>query len=384
MQSPARRAHIADVQVLRALAVGLVIFWHLKTIPGMGPLLPASVTHWLSGGAGVDLFFVISGFVIARSLIPSLENAHQERRRWPTVAAFWVRRLFRLTPSVWFWLAFILLGASLTSRPILWQSVETNLWATLSVVLHYANFRFATHFMVEPIGTSFPYWSLSLEEQFYFLLPLIILVTQRRWRLTLVLIGIIAVQFLITRNILGIMFRSEGLALGVLIALFEASPYHRRWEPKFLKNPYIGLPIIIGLICFIVMIGSRNAQDLFGLSSSRSFNLIALGSSIIVLIASFNEDYIFPKGKVQTILSWLGDRSYALYLCHIPIFYLSLEVTEWLLPPDMAYQPKGLVAVGIAVPLMVIASQLNYRYIEQPLTARGRTIAQRLLHRPNR
>src|SRR5476649_2292342 len=125
-------------------------------IAGKHPCLGATVV-------GVDLFFAISGFVIARSLIPALQGCSTRQEYWQQTRNFWLRRAFRLLPSAWLWLALMLLACVFINRSGAFGTLQANLQATLAGVAQYANFRFADSFFHYEYGTSFVYWSLSLE-----------------------------------------------------------------------------------------------------------------------------------------------------------------------------------------------------------------------------
>ena len=181
-----------DIEVLRAIAVLGVLFHHLQgsLFTDTVPLLE-KIHAWAQPWWGVDLFFAISGFVIARSLIPALQGCTTRQEYWQQTGNFWLRRVFRLLPSAWLWLALILLACVFLNRSGAFGSLHANLQATLAGVLQYANFRFADSFFHYEYGSSFVYWSLALEEQFYLLFPLLIVLCRKHlvWAL-LALAGI--------------------------------------------------------------------------------------------------------------------------------------------------------------------------------------------------
>lgn len=367
---------INDIDALRALAISMVIIWHYRTIPNGPSLLPPSLDRWLGLGVGVDLFFVISGYVIARTLIPSLDSATGLKGQLTTVYRFWLRRAFRLFPSVWLWLFLILVFTLTFQSSHIWQSLETNIDTSLSVLFYYANYRFATQFGVAPLGAGFPYWSLSLEEQFYLLLPLVFVAARTRQAFVLILLVIIASQIAQDRGILGIMFRSEGLAAGVLLAMAQPGQRYRTIASKVVRRGSVTSLIVLSLIALLCISPSAGFQSTVDLSPSRTFNLAALFSTLLVFIASQDQNTITPSGRIGRIILWIGARSYAMYLCHIPALYLAMEFTQHVFNLD---EPKTghLVTIAMAVPLTLIFSNWNYRFVELPLIAVGRRLAQR-------
>lgn len=107
--------------------------------------------------------------------------------------------------------------------------------------------------------------------------------------------------------------------------------------------------------------------------------LIALLSALLVMVASYDRDYLVPQGILQRVMLWIGSRSYAIYLIHIPAFFLTREIWFRLDPAsagsDTAYMPAF---AATALLLILVASELNYRFIEMPLRRRGVLLAERI------
>ncbi|MHA3734184.1 acyltransferase family protein [Pseudomonas sp. Eth.TT006] len=364
---------IMDIEVLRAIAVLGVLFHHLQgslfidTVP-----LLQSVHNWAQSWWGVDLFFAISGFVIARSLIPALGNCTTRRQCWEQTRNFWLRRAFRLLPSAWLWLALMLLACVVFNRSGAFGTLHANLQATLAGVLQYANFRFADSFFHYEYGSSFVYWSLALEEQFYLLFPLLILLCRRH--LVWALLALVAVQLLTLRTPLLMVVRTDALALGVLLAMWSVRPGYQRCEPTFLRRPWAGVSVLIALVLLL----SYMATDRFTFASYR-IGSIAVLSALLVWIASYNRDYLWPAGRVQHTMAWIGSRSYGIYLIHIPAYLLVRELIFRLQGAGLP-SPAGhpLLTVLIACSLIALLSELNYRFIETPMRNRGAALVRRL------
>lgn len=364
---------IMDIEVLRAIAVLGVLFHHLSgnLFGDPVPLLDAIHT-WAQPWWGVDLFFAISGFVIARSLIPALRDCSNRQEYWEQTRNFWLRRVFRLLPSAWLWLALVLLMCVFFNRSGAFGTVQANLQATLAGVLQYANFRFAETFMRSEYGSSFVYWSLALEEQFYLLFPLLILLCRKH--LVWVLLALVAVQLLLVRTPLLMVVRTDALALGVLLAMWSAQPGYRRWQPTFLRRPWAGVSVLVVVGLLMSYLGT----DRFSTTHYR-IGAIAMLSAVLVWIASYNADYLLPAGRWQRLMAWVGSRSYGIYLIHIPVYFLVREVIFRLQGAGLP-SPAGHPAITIlfAFGLIVLLSELNYRFIEMPMRNRGSALVQRL------
>jgi peptidoglycan/LPS O-acetylase OafA/YrhL len=383
---PGKKGRIGDIELLRAVAVIFVIIQHAGSnlFPWGGGRILTHLYYYFNFGIGVDLFFAISGFVIARSLLPDLRRQTSTAGFFNSAIAFWVRRAWRLLPSAWLWLALILLAVLFFNRSGAYGGISTNIEATVTAVLNVANFRFAQVFHHYDPGASFPYWSLSLEEQFYILLPFVAWVAGR-W-LPYVMAASVLAQFFIVRSgeaasqfeITMSVVRSDALCLGVLIAIWSRYPSYRLAEPTGLKGlALVRLAVLAFLLLCLPSLGSPNLHLV-----SFSMGMVALVSAMLVLIASFDGDYLFPDGIVKRVMLWIGSRSYALYLIHIPVYYGTRELWFRLEPAGTVFDGRYTVRFTVtALLLLIILAELNYRFVETPLRRRGARISEHILGR---
>lgn len=371
-----KKSVINDIEILRAVAVLLVVMHHAydSLFTWQTPLL--QMTHNLLGGwYGVDLFFVISGYVIARDLIPRLKHADTTRTMWRITLGFWIRRAYRLLPSAWLWLLIILLLSLFFNTTNAFSTFEVNLEATLAGVLQFANVRFAQVFMREPYGTSFAYWSLSLEEQFYLALPLLFIIFRRR----IVLAGICALlyQGLTERWLYGICFRSEGLILGVLLAMHETSKQRKEKEAfLFMLFRYAG-PFLL-LLLVAAMAAVDHIKFYF---ASQKYTVVALTSLALVWLASWNKNIFMPIPSINRALTWIGSRSYAIYLIHVPTFFATREIWFRISGTESFDTTYFWPFIVTATSLLLILAEMNHHYIEKPFRKIGSKKSERLMQK---
>lgn len=371
---------IDDIECLRAIAVLGVLLHHLQGplyywYPDWHPAWLGAMFKHLAYWSGVDLFFAISGFVIARSLLPQLAatagNAGLQRK---TVFAFWIRRAFRLLPSAWLWLALIMLAVVLFNKSGVFGTLHANLWATVTGMANVANFRFADSFMRYEYGASFSYWTLSLEEQFYVLLPLAALLLRRR--LVWLLVLLIVVQFVAMRTPLGMSVRTEALAWGVLLAMMHGGNVWKRLEPTALRSRWLRYPVLLALFGALAWISA----DPNGATLNWRVGLIAILCVTLVWLASYGRGYVCTSGRLKKVLMWIGSRSYAIYLIHIPAYFFVRECF-WRLGmagnPPPAY--SSFIYAATAMLLILLLAEANFRWVETPLRARGVSLARRIL-----
>jgi peptidoglycan/LPS O-acetylase OafA/YrhL len=370
------KKRIDDIEVLRGFAVLFVVVHHASDnlLTWTSPALTRFYTYF-GGWFGVDLFFAISGFVIARDLVPRLQASTNNISALQITLAFWLRRAWRLLPSAWLWLGIILLATVIFNQSGVFGTFRANFEATVAAIMQVANVRFAESFMRWEYGASFPYWSLALEEQFYLLFPLLIILSRRF--LPYVLLALVLAQIFSTRSLMLMTFRTDALALGVLLALWSRHESYLLLKPVFLAHWRLGSLLMVGLFVCMAALGS----DQLHIVSIR-VGMIALLSAALVWIASYDENFLCTDGPLKRLFIWVGTRSYAIYLIHIPAFFFTRELFHRLNPDQSGFGDAFFYPfILTAVVLILLLSELNYRLVECPLRIRGARVARRVLDR---
>ncbi|NID15369.1 acyltransferase family protein [Luteibacter yeojuensis] len=358
-----------DIEVLRAVAIIGTLWAHLDILFYWGsPALKAISTVFVFWG-GVDLFFAISGYVITSSLLRAMEDAASLR---DLAIPFWIRRFWRIVPSAWAWLAVTLIASMLFQHTGYLGTPRGNLTDTLWSVAQLANLHFSRVYahLTDNYGINQVYWSLSLEEQCYLVMPFILFLASRSWSV-FVLFVIVAAQIFLSRPFLGTLwfFRTDALALGALIAMARGTSAYHRIEPTILRRRLISYGALAGTVLLIGAIGGNSGS--FSLATSA----MGVVAAAAVWIASYDRDYTMPRGPTKRLLTYLGARSYAIYLIHIPV-YRGLREATASIPVDVISQgfyPIAYFVIAIVATLAI--SEINYRYIETPLRRFGARIA---------
>ena len=351
---------VAGLDGVRAIAVTLVILFHLT--PGTT----------IGGYLGVDLFFVVSGYLITTLLL-------RERNETGRIGlgAFWSRRARRLLPALaalvlicctaaWAVGGDVLVGLGLQ---VLGAATFSSNWLLLAAGSSY-------------FGDSLPelfrnLWSLAVEEQFYLIWPLLlVLVLVRMPRpLRLVLVGLLATASAAAMWVLytptdpnrvyyGTDTHAFGLAIGAFLALLAISWPRRALEWSRAARRLLG---IAGPAALLALLG-------FALLMPGDAPFVFRGGLIIVavLTAVVIATLLVPNTPLARLLDlgvfrWVGKRSYGLYLWHWPVFVLVISA----LPGWQRGGVSGWALGGIALVISVAAAALSYRFIEQPIRRRG-------------
>lgn len=322
----------------------------------------------IHGWTGVDLFFVISGFVIGRSLIPQLSQSSTFSEYRYKTFDFWLKRAYRLLPAAWVWLFITLLLVVFFNESGAFGTTEANIQATLAGLFYFANFRYADAFMNYPYGASFVYWSLSLEEQFYLILPFALFITRRAFPWVLLLIVIY--HFPQQRDQLTMSIRPDAICLGLLISIISAGRLSNSENIiKPMMKYFLSITTLLLLGFLLIKAGSYSQNEF-----PYTVGIIALTSSIIVYLCSYNYNLLSQIPGAR-ILLWIGTRSYAIYLIHIPVF-LSIKEIAFRLSWDVNTQP--IYTIITALSLTLVLAEINYKLLEKPILSYAKNRSQRL------
>jgi len=372
-------SRIDDIEALRAIAVLMTMLGHIRFMLKWDNANLIALDTYVSLWSGVDLFFAISGFVIARDLIQRYDRCSTNEAFWRETLAFWLRRVYRIWPTAWLWAA-LLVVCGLAFQSHYWPDLRVGLIDLAAVMTHVVNvheWMCANRMPGAMCGSTVVWWSLSLEEQFYIALPLIFLSIPRR-ALPIALGVLIVVQFFIPRPVWSLFWvlRTDALMLGVLIALLERTKIYPILKPTFMMRRRASIPVMIVLLFLLVEIPSNLAGKIEIVPFSTG--VVAFIAAVIVLIASYNQNVIARQGFFKPVLMWVGSRSYGIYLIHAFCIGLTAQVWTWLSPTGTVFGPNFTVRfLGMFLLLTFSLAEINYRFIEKPLRKRGRRVAAR-------
>ena len=309
--------YVPALDGLRAVAVGAVLLYHHDAA-----LLPG-------GYLGVSLFFTLSGFLIA-----SLLFAEQRRSGTISLRSFWARRVRRIVPVAWVGLALGVLATATIVSETQRSAVTGDVRAALVSLLNW-RYVFADGTYADQVLDPSPvvhYWSLAIEEQFYVVLPLVVLVTRGRRLLlagcALSVIGVSLVQQLrledVNRLYYGTDVRMGELAAGVLLAIVLP-----RIRPSAARSDLLGWSSAALLLGAFVLVRLSDPPLLSG-----GLTLVSALSVGVIIGAICGRS--FRLALATPVAVSVGRCSFALYVVHLPVFVLlSPERTQlagtWLL-----------------------------------------------------
>ncbi len=292
-----------DLDGLRAIAVGLVMLMHAQW-------------PWENSGAdaGVTAFFVLSGFLITSILL-----RERDRDGRIDIVRFYRRRVVRLAPALLGLLAFTLILGVLADPPTNWRL------GIVSCLAYLSNWVQVAGISINPLGHT---WSLAIEEQFYLVWPLILIVARGRvLRLAVAAILVASAVRLVTSGTFeyfSTITRADAILLGCVVAIVQP-----RW------------PAWVGAAGVAALVGAALALP----PSSHDIAIpLAMAATVAVIGGALE-----PLGRLAPI----GLRAYSLYL--------------WNWPMTILFGPMGLAAPAATV----IAGEISFRLLEVPVLRRG-------------
>jgi peptidoglycan/LPS O-acetylase OafA/YrhL len=355
---PQKRPHIAyrpGLDGLRALAVAAVFLYHAKPHADGG--------SWLPGGfLGVDLFFVLSGYLITSLLLVEWERDHRVM-----LIDFWKRRARRLFPAVVVVILAALAMAALWGNAAL-SALSKTRGDAISGLFYVNNWHqiIANESYFGGKGSLLQHlWSLSVEEQFYIFWPLLLvggLLLVGRQRMPLLVVGGIALSATLmwvlfdpnnaSADYFGTHTRAFLLLMGALLALLW--PTVERLGGMALR----GLEIL-GFAALGIGIWLFFSLHDFDSSYYHGGDLaISFGFAILIAAVAHPATMIGRAFGVAP-LRWIGERSYGIYLWHYPIVVV--------LVPGLSWGLTGAAAILVEAAIVVVAATLSYHFIEQPI-----------------
>lgn len=356
-----RGSWFAGLDGLRAIAVVTVMFFHMT--PGFV----------VGGYVGVDLFFVISGFLITSLLLR--EHAKSGRIR---LVAFWQRRARRLLPALTLVLlaccgAAAVVGGDVLlglGRQVLGAITFSSNW--LAIVAGDSYFDETAPELLRNL------WSLAVEEQFYVLWPLAVLaliMIRMRWARVAIVAALavgsaLAMAALFvpdtdpTRVYFGTDTHAFGLALGAALgfATADRAALTAAWGSRSRGAlQVVGLLAIVGVVAISAVMREEHWFVYRG-----GLALVALLTTVSIAAAIQPGSWLGRILDVQP-LRWIGERSYGLYLWHWPVFVLVVAALgDW-----NREGASGWALGGIALVITVLCAAASYRFVEQPIRTIG-------------
>lgn len=322
-----------DINGLRAYAVILVVLFHF------------GITGFSAGFIGVDIFFVISGFLMTSIVIRSLEKGNF------SILSFYLSRGIRIVPALFAVCVILLIIGWFFLLPMDYKALAKHSFSSINFISNVVYWKESGYFDTNSHNKALLHtWSLSVEWQFYILFPIIVALIykikpSRKFLLYFFALGILSsliLSFIITNKSPSAGFfllptRAWELLVGGLIFFIPKN------KVPFKKSVELIGFLLIAISCYIFSINT--------LWPSYNAILPVLGAFFILL--AHQQDSIFTKGRG---FQWIGDKSYSIYLWHWPVVFF---LHYFLKDDDYIYITLGLL-------LSVILGWLSYKFIETP------------------
>lgn len=351
-------SRVHEIDGLRGIAILGVVVYHWLSLPLHPFFLKIGVGDTLNLLAyGVDLFFVISGFLIGTILLRIESPAG--------IGAFYIRRIVRIWPLYYLLLFFVysaLPEKSLFAQVPYWSFIFFifNFWESMGKGVHLS------------LGIL---WSVAVEEQFYMLGPILFSVFNQKQKSFFLLVylflsPILRLVLIYNTNLNLWRFtpvRIDGIVVGLLLSLFLSSPAKLLFVAKhiiFFK--YLMYLLLILLIPFQIVF-----SDAVWVSFGHSLVVLAFGCVLLVVQVQSS------LGQKIRFLNWgllryMGLRCYAIYLFHISISYIAITISD-----------NVFIDLILESALILLVAHLSWRYIETPFINLGRKFSYRKASKPD-
>lgn len=351
-----KRRYITGLDGIRAIAVIMVLAYHLK------------LALFKSGFLGVTVFFVLSGYLITGILISEVEEEGTI-----DLKNFWLRRIRRLVPAVMSMAVVIIFVSAVVNRVIFTKGCKDFLASVLGFNNWWQIFNKVSYFEAAGVPSPFTHcWSLAIETQFYLIYPLILLGIYKlaksrgegRAKRGLLFAGVTLLLALISVILMIVLFdpqqdasrvyygtdtRAFSLLFGALLAIL----WEYRMVPRRLSA---SVNMVLGSVSFavlLVMTIAINGSSNFWYRGGQFFGTIL---TVLMVYAVSGRKTWLSRFLSNPVLKWIGDRSYSIYLWHYPIILLiskGIKASWWI--------------TLIEIVLSVVLAELSYRFIETPI-----------------
>ncbi len=351
-----KRRYITGLDGIRAIAVIMVLAYHLK------------LALFKSGFLGVTVFFVLSGYLITDILISEVEEEGTI-----DLKNFWLRRIRRLVPAVMSMAVVIIFVSAVVNRVIFTKGCKDFLASVLGFNNWWQIFNKVSYFEAAGVPSPFTHcWSLAIETQFYLIYPLILLGIYKlaksrgegRAKRGLLFAGVTLLLALISVILMIVLFdpqqdasrvyygtdtRAFSLLFGALLAIL----WEYRMVPRKLSA---SVNMVLGSLSFAVLLVMTIAINGSSNFWYRGGQFIGTILTVLVIYTVSGRKTWLIRFLSNPVLKWIGDRSYSIYLWHYPIILLiskGIKASWWI--------------TLIEIVLSVVLAELSYRFIETPI-----------------
>ena len=351
-----KRRYITGLDGIRAIAVIMVLAYHLK------------LALFKSGFLGVTVFFVLSGYLITGILISEVEEEGTI-----DLKNFWLRRIRRLVPAVMSMAVVIIFVSAVVNRVIFTKGCKDFLASVLGFNNWWQIFNKVSYFEAAGVPSPFTHcWSLAIETQFYLIYPLILLGIYKlaksrgegRAKRGLLFAGVTLLLAMISVILMIVLFdpqqdasrvyygtdtRAFSLLFGALLAIL----WDYRMVPRRLSA---SVNMVLGSVSFAVLLVMTIAINGSSNFWYRGGQFVGTILTVLVIYTVLGRKTWLSRFLSNPVLKWIGDRSYSIYLWHYPIILLiskGIKASWWI--------------TLIEIVLSVVLAELSYRFIETPI-----------------
>ncbi|WP_462151076.1 acyltransferase family protein [Pseudoalteromonas xiamenensis] len=315
-----------DIAILRSIAIILVVLFHYE------------ISIFSGGFVGVDIFFVISGYLMTRIIVESMSSGTFSAKN------FLISRFNRLLPALAFMLVVISIYLLIFELPSILRNFSKNGLVSLFPISNWIYMTDTGYFNTNNLipNLLIHTWSLSIEWQFYLGFPILLLISSKIFRsksafessyyfCIILFVASLALTLLTQPNYYDTSYRIWEITAGSFVFFFDTKTNNKESKLLFIST-------LVGLTLCGLLISSTELWP-------NLYSLIVIMLTAVALITGFKQG----NSNSNLVINYISERSYSIYLWHWPIFHLTEK------------------SVVISILVTILLSEITYRFIETPL-----------------
>lgn len=343
-----------EIQLMRIISIFLVIITHqviLRTNihPHFGEYVMVALRPWV----GVDIFFVISGYFMGYMVVGKSKPNMLLQEKIAFSIDFFRKRFFRLFPAAFFWITVTFIAGILSHNRELWGDRTSLFFKYITSIFYVRNFENS----ISPSSLGW-YWSLSLENQFYIVLPILFFSIGKKFFIPFIYALAILLLFWLPGGSDWGWFRPTGFVWGLIA--YHIVNTEGIGDVIRAKAPQIPATLSFSLLIFVLVASAAIPAAFHNQFMPFALSLVSILACVCVVYASLKCGTLGVPKALVFLCYWGGEFTYSFYLCHLAIWHIMQDIRQ---SYNLHVSSEIFTCIGII--LAFIFSIFSYFFIEK-------------------